>query len=409
MKHLYVFNNMSKGAHYGVGTYIHQLRQLNSPDLAVHIVVLHADVPQITVTREEGVEFIRFPNPVLVPYGGISIENYQTNIIRILHGYIDAEADNIFHLNFLDSLALAKAIKKYLGGKTVLTIHYSQSLFSLGGDVAKLHEIIAAPKTENEPPAYAFVRREVASVKELIGCVDQVISVANHSFALNNILYEIEEGKNRVVHNALENTVTSQPCKTEVRKELGINCTGRLIVFAGRLDQIKGLHHLLQALTLLKKKNVDFHLLIAGRGEFDAVMSYVHDLYTHVTFTGFLGKERLYQLYSAADIGVVPSLYEEFGYVTLEMMMHQLPVVAYNTTGSAEIVDDGNTGLLATVLFNQPEQSVQDLADKLESLLVCSSTCLRMGQAGRERFLEHFSLEKFAKKMREVYFSIYKT
>ena len=406
MKHVYLFNNMSKGAQHGVGTYIRQLLRMKISGLTMHVVYLNTHVHEVTVSWEDGIEQIRFPNPVLAPPHGIPIEAYQTNVIRILHQYIDAEADNIFHLNYLDSPVLAKSIKKYLNGKTVFTIHYSQSLFNLGGDVAKLHEIISTSMTDKELPIYWSVHHEVARIKETIDYVDQVISVAHHSFALNNTIYEIKEGKNVVVHNALEDTVTPLSSKMEVRKELGINCAGKIIIFAGRLDQIKGLQNLLQALTLLKKKDLCFHLFVAGRGEFDVVMRYVQDLYTNVTFTGFLDKERLYQLFSVADIGVVPSLYEEFGYVTLEMMMHQLPVVAYNTTGSTEIIDDGNTGLLANILLDQQEQSIQNLADKIESLLSCSSTCQQMGQAGRQRFLEHFSLEKFTKKMSDLYSSL---
>ena len=408
MKHIYIFGNLSRGVPYRVGTYIDQLLRIKSPDITMHVVYLNANVPEVTVSRKEGIEHILFPSPVLVPHNNISTESYQTNIIRILHQHIDTQADNVFHLNYLDSLALAKSIKKYLNGKIVFTIHYSQSLFNLGGDVAKLHEIISTPKADNELPVYAFAREEIAMVKNIIDCVDQVISVAHHSFALNNNIYEIETGKNVVIHNALEDTATPLPAKIELRKELGICCTGKIIIFAGRLDEIKGLQCLLQALTILKKKSLDFHLLIAGRGEFDVVMSYAQDLYTNITFTGFLNKDRLYQLFSVADIGVVPSLYEEFGYVTLEMMMHQLPVIAYDTTGSAEIVDDGNTGLLAKIQFDQPKESIQDLADKIESLLACSKKCHQMGQTGRQRFLDYFSSEKFMEKMSDLYSSLWK-
>lgn len=53
-------------------------------------------------------------------------------------------------------------------------------------------------------------------------------------------------------------------------------------------------------------------------------------------FTGYVNQRTLSDLYSVADIGVVPSLHEEFGYVAIEMMMHRLPVIVNATTGLAE-------------------------------------------------------------------------
>ena len=49
-------------------------------------------------------------------------------------------------------------------------------------------------------------------------------------------------------------------------------------------------------------------------------------------------KKELYEIYQMADVGVVPSLYEPFGYVAVEMMMHRLPIVV--TSCLNEVVDD---------------------------------------------------------------------
>jgi glycosyltransferase involved in cell wall biosynthesis len=249
----------------------------------------------------------------------------------------------------LDILFLAKSIKNYLRGKTILTIHYSQSLFDLNGNIPKLHEIIQSPVQEDDPSLYTFIRDEIKNVGQMIDLyVDKVISITHHSFMQNNEIYHITNNKNILIYNALHDVQEDNLKKTdELKKELGINCSEKIIIYAGRLDEIKGVQCLLQALSILKSKGEQFHLFIAGNGYFEATIDFVQNLYTNITFTGFLGKDRLYQLYSIADIGVFPSLYEEFGYVVLEMMMHRLPVVAYRTSGPAEIIEDGHTGLLA--------------------------------------------------------------
>jgi len=366
---IYIFTHTSKGAEYGVGTYINQLRNLKINNCRLHIVHLNSDqVTELSVIYRDGVKIFIFPNPILVPFSNINLENYHTNVIRLLSHFVDKNANNIYHLNFLDSFFLAKSIKKYLKGKIILTIHYSQSLFLLKGKVDILLKIINSKESYDELPEYFSIRKEVNTVKEMIGqFVDKVISVSKHSYLLNNEIYHLTKDKNVMVYNALNDSINLNfSSQSELKKELGITTLNKIIIFAGRLDEIKGLQCLLQSLTILKKKSFDFHLFIAGKGEFQATMDFVQDLYTNITFTGFVNKDRLYKLLSVADIGVVPSLYEEFGYVILEMMMHQLPVIAFKTTGPAEIIEDGYTGLLADLSFDQPDQSIQNLAEKIE-------------------------------------------
>ena len=187
---------------------------------------------------------------------------------------------------------------------------------------------------------------------------------------------------------------------------MGVDRQEKIIVYAGRLDEIKGVQCLLQALTILKNKGMKFHLFLAGKGNYAATIDFTQGLYTNITFTGFLDREKLYQLYSIADIGVFPSLYEEFGYVALEMMMHRLPVVAYRTSGPAEIIEDGQTGLLAELSFDDHERSIKSLAEKIEYLFVNTEECRRMGNAGRERYLKNFSMTTFMEKMSNLYSSL---
>ena len=52
---------------------------------------------------------------------------------------------------------------------------------------------------------------------------------------------------------------------------------------------------------------------------------------------------------SIGDIGVSPSLHEEFGFVALEMMMMKLPLIAGKTTGLSELVKNEKSGLLVPI------------------------------------------------------------
>jgi len=86
---------------------------------------------------------------------------------------------------------------------------------------------------------------------------------------------------------------------------------------------------------------------------------------------------------------VLPTLNDCFPLVILEAMRAGLPVVATDEGAIPEIVDDEVTGYI--VPKNQPE----NLADKLELLLYDPELRKRMGGAGRNRFLEKYTLDKF--------------
>ena len=405
MKNIYIFNRFSQGSQFGIGTYIQQLLQLKIIGYRMHVIYLHSNMSEVSYIEKEGVVMIHFPNPVSANFGKKHLPSYYTNVIRILREYIDFNAENIYHLHYFDMIGIVMSIKKYMKGKTVLTIHYSNALFKLKGNVNKLREIIAIPKHENENPMNRFIREEIAEIRQLVGYIDKVISISNHSYLQNNDLYHLEN-KNVMIYNAIQDIFQIRTNKMRTRKVLGIPQLENVIVYAGRLDEMKGVQYLLQALTIVKNNGYNFHLFIVGKGDFDATFNYVHKLYTNITFTGFLNKCEVYKLFSVADFGVLPSLYDEFGYVILEMMMYKLPVVAYRTSGPSEIIEDKKTGLLADLSYDDDSQSVKNLSEKISFLLDHQKERRRMGIAGRERFLNVFSLDLFLKKMESFYSSL---
>lgn len=118
-----------------------------------------------------------------------------------------------------------------------------------------------------------------------------------------------------------------------IRKKYLFTEKDRLILYVGRLSDGKGLCELIQAFRLLSEKDENVRLIIAGNGDFNRYLVVSAPYWGRITFTGFLTEEQLGEMYAIADIGVVPSLHEELGYVPIEMMMHRLPVICSNATG----------------------------------------------------------------------------
>jgi D-inositol-3-phosphate glycosyltransferase len=117
------------------------------------------------------------------------------------------------------------------------------------------------------------------------------------------------------------------------------------ILYVGRIDPIKGLDVLIDALRMLKR---DVKLIVIGgpsKGEsnFDAIKTYGGDL--DIEFIGPVKHEDLARYYSKTSMVVVPSYYESFGLVGLEAMASARPVVGFSHTGLSETVRE-DAGIL---------------------------------------------------------------
>jgi glycosyltransferase involved in cell wall biosynthesis len=103
------------------------------------------------------------------------------------------------------------------------------------------------------------------------------------------------------------------------------------------------------------------------------------------------------ELLCALDIFVMPSLYEGLGVAALEAMACGLPVIASDTGGLREAVEDGRTGLLA------PPGDVVALAHAIETLAEAPAMRAAMGAAARDLAVERFGMTAMARRTLEFY------
>lgn len=183
------------------------------------------------------------------------------------------------------------------------------------------------------------------------------------------------------------------------RRKQGLPGEGCLFLAVGSLTRQKGYGVLFKALRELKQKGFMFNLVIAGQGplkqELEAEVKEL-GLSGQVTFLGRSGK--VPELMAWSDLLVLASFWEGLPGVVLEAMASELPVVATAVGGTPELVVEGKTGYL--VQPSEPEQ----LARALEKVLELSTEeRLALGQAGRARVEENFSLDKMVKAYETLY------
>lgn len=184
-----------------------------------------------------------------------------------------------------------------------------------------------------------------------------------------------------------------------------LDLTGEVLLFVGRLDPVKGLDTLLEAVRLLAHRPA-LRLLVAGGslrgGKVDADEAYLRHLARdlgigdRVEWLGPVDQERLPLYYAAADAVVVPSRYESFGLVALEALACGAALIAAPVGGLPAIVRDGESGLLV------PERRPELFAERIAWVLDEPARAARL-RANARAAAEPYSWTANAARTRVLY------
>jgi glycosyltransferase involved in cell wall biosynthesis len=178
-----------------------------------------------------------------------------------------------------------------------------------------------------------------------------------------------------------------------------------IVLFSGRFVDRKGIHELIDAIGIVLHEAPQVRFVLAG-GHRDCTASQMeswllprcyHSYRSQIHFTGWLTPRQLDDWYRVADILVVPSWYEPFGMVVLEGMLHGLAVAASAVGGPAEILKDGDTGLLF------PPRNASALAVSILRLVRDPVLRARIAAAGARDVRETWLWPRVVEKMRCVY------
>ncbi|MBE1445103.1 MULTISPECIES: glycosyltransferase family 4 protein [unclassified Paenibacillus] len=182
----------------------------------------------------------------------------------------------------------------------------------------------------------------------------------------------------------------------------------KIIMYVGRLIEMKGVHHLLQAMPQIVRQVPEAVLLIIGSAHYGSnkVTPYVQELYRqadglrqHVRFIPFVPHDEISSWYRLADILAVPSNETEaFGLVNVEAMACGVPVVATRSGGMKEIIEHGSTGYLIDIPLLGKELPLW-----ISALLTDQERLRRMGEASIARVHDRFTWEHTARRWMDWY------
>jgi glycosyltransferase involved in cell wall biosynthesis len=237
---------------------------------------------------------------------------------------------------------------------------------------------------------YSFVDMQTQVARRL----ERIITVSENSFKDIVTDHKVDPDRMAVVPVGVDVDLFKPLPEVDV-------VPGRLVTTASADVAMKGLKFLLEAVAKLRTERDDVHLVVIGRrkpgGQSDEAIKRL-GLEQHIEFVTGVPEERNIELYSEAELAVVPSLYEGFSLPAIEAMSCQVPLVA--TTGGAipEVVGtDGDTALLV------PPGDSEALAAKLRWALEQEDLRNTVGARGRQRIIDRWSWMHTAEKTVEQY------
>ena len=196
--------------------------------------------------------------------------------------------------------------------------------------------------------------------------------------------------------------------RSSLRNKYEIKDEDVVIFFSGRIVREKGIIELFQALKLLPQ-NMKFKLIVAG--SFGSNFGYKDektilaeelkeismDFRDKIVYTGYIPGTEMPLLYTISDIVVTPSICEEAaGLVAIEAMSSGLPLIATNSGGLPEYVNEK-----CAIIINRDVNLVKNLALSLEKLIMDRELREVMGEIGRKH-TQQFSIENYFNNLLEI-------
>lgn len=323
-----------------------------------------ADIPNLTIEEVDS---------LLVPY--VTSESYQLLVSGVdnngqygstlfeevrrysalAKGIAISEKPDVVHAHDWLSFGAGITAKKATGRPMVAHVHATE-----------------VDRTAGNPNRYIFDQE-----REGVDFADRVITVSDFTkrVLVNN--YGTAERKIHVVHNGIDTanyaTDSHLPEGISKLKKKGY----KIVLFVGRITIMKGVDYLIQAAKRVLEYDKKVIFLIVGTGDMEnQVMRQAAEMgiSNKVLFPGFLRGQELSDVYSAADLFVMPSVAEPFGLTSLESLIHGTPVLMSKTSGASEVLKNA----LKTDFWD-----TEDMADKILSVISHKSLQSELSANGR--------------------------
>ena len=387
----------------GMNVYVRDLtREVGRMGIHVDVFTRSQDehVPHVVHELGFGNRVVHVPSGPETPKAKSELANYIPDFVEGIKQFAIEKGIHydVIHSHYWMSGLAAEALSDAWGGTPI--VHMFHTLGEMKNRVAR---------SESERAGVDRLKGE----RQVLRRADRIIAATIAEITQLRFLYRAESRKLVIVPPGVDTSHFYPIPADEAKQYLGLKPENRMVLFVGRIEPLKGLDTLIQAMSCLDSQEIHrpVHLAIIG-GEPDVIPEDMTEEMTRlqklcdelcmggmVVFLGKRGQDTLPYYYSAAEVVVMPSLYESFGMVALEAMACGTPVIASEVGGLGYLVQNDVTG------YTIPDSDPSELCEKLASLLGDANLRESMGQRAAEYALD-YAWEKIAARIVDVYMGI---
>jgi D-inositol-3-phosphate glycosyltransferase len=387
----------------GMNVYVRDLtRELGRQGIHVDVFTRSQDehVPHIVHELGYGNRVVHIPAGPEEPKSKSDIAKYIPEFAEGIRQFAAEKeiAYDVIHSHYWMSGLAAEMLSDAWGGTPI--VHMFHTLGEMKNRVAR---------SEDERAGEDRLNGE----RQVLRRADRVVVATLAELTQLRFLYRADANKMVVIPPGVDTSHFYQIPADEAKQFIGLKPENRMVLFVGRIEPLKGIDTLIQAMSCLDFQDLfrPVHLAIIG-GDVNVSPEEMSDEMTRlqklcdelcmggmVVFLGKRGQDTLPYYYSAAEVVVMPSLYESFGMVALESMACGTPVIASEVGGLGYLVQDGLTG------YTIPDSDPQALCDKLSTILGDNHLRNEMGRRAAE-YAANYAWEKVVVQIVGVYQSL---
>lgn len=351
----------------GMNVYVRELtRQLGRMGIHVDVFTRSQDehVPHVVHQLGYGNRVVHVPAGPENPLPKRELAGYIPQFVEGIKQFA-AEKDiryDVIHSHYWMSGLAAEALSDAWSGTPI--VHMFHTLGEMKNRIARSDE-------EREG------QYRIQGEKQVLARADRIIVATQAEETQLRFLYRNGKRNIAIIPPGVDVGHFYPIAPDEAKQFIGLKPEDRMVLFVGRIEPLKGVDTLIRAMSCIRSLDAarPVHLAIIGGEpaasprEMSAEMARLQKLCDDlcmggmVVFLGKRGQDTLPYYYSAAEVLVMPSLYESFGMVALEAMACGAPVIASQVGGLAYLVRDGETG------FTIPDNDPDALCEKLTLLL----------------------------------------
>jgi glycosyltransferase involved in cell wall biosynthesis len=338
-------------------------------------------------------------------------QNYGALICPILHIYIDDSPQNVFLINHSPASEFIRHLKDTFPlSKIVFVIHDQGWCAPLYGNRETLIKVLTDKCARDFEDEAKYIRSYCEEEQRIYALADKVVCLTEATRVLLSDIYKVPHNKTCLIENGISSPFIRPFPRKDVRKELHIPRNEHVVIFAGRPSISKGILALLKAFSIVTTKRSNCKLVLCGTlNGLTAHSELISKVATSIIFTGFLPKHELFRWYCAANVGVVPSYSEQFGYAAYEMALCGLPLVVSNGYGLTDNFHDGENCFVADIGtdVSDVDYFANSLAKTIEiALSAPKATIHRQCDALLNIIADKFSSQKMATSYYQLFYGL---